>query len=93
MIGNAAHRRTRTGGQSKLKLPGHVLCVLEEHLVEIPQPEEQYIIAVLLLDVKILFQHRGQLIRFLRHFPHLPVNLPCDLAAAAAGRAASGAAA
>ena len=40
VVWHAAHRRPSPGGQRKLQFPGHILRVLKEHLVEIPQPEE-----------------------------------------------------
>ena len=65
--GNAAHRHpllcgfaSVPGGQGQIQLLGRQLCVLVEHLIEIPQPEEQDAVRILFLDLQILLHHGGK---------------------------------
>ena len=69
---NAAHRRALAqaavaAGQRQFQLLRNQLRVVEEHLIEIAQPEEQDRVRILLLDLEILLHHgrkghRGHLI-------------------------------
>ena len=74
MIRYAAHRGALLkaavpAGQGQLKLLRGSQCVVEEHLIEVAETEEQQAVAVLLLHLEILLHHRSKT----RHFiPLLP---------------------
>ncbi len=62
MIRDARHRNgslripTR---ERNIKYLRRFLCIVEEHFIEIPHPEEQEAIGVFVLPMEILLQHRG----------------------------------
>ncbi len=67
VVGDAAHRRplrkaALPAGEGQLQLLGNQKGILEEHLVEIPQPEEENLVPVLLLHLQILPHHGGKFI-------------------------------
>ena len=62
VIGHAAHGRALgqaavLAREGQLQLPGRQLCVVEEHLVEVAQAEEQDGVRILLLHIEILLHH------------------------------------
>ena len=62
MIRDAAHGRpfiqpAAFPGQGQLQFPGHCNCVLEEHLIEIPQPVKQDAAGVFLFRIHIFLHH------------------------------------
>ena len=68
MVGHAAHRHLLLlglapvpGGEGQVQLLGRGEGVLVEHLVKIPQAEEQDGVLVLLLNLQILAHHGGHL--------------------------------
>ena len=74
MIGHTAHGSLLLlglgpvpGSQRQVQLFGRQLGVLVEHFIEVPQPEEQNAVLILLLDGIILPLHGGQF-RCLCHF-------------------------
>ena len=67
VVGHAAHGRLLigglaavAGGERQVELPGGLLRVLVEELVEVPQAEEQQAVAVLALYLVVLRLHRRQ---------------------------------
>ena len=46
-----------TAGEGDAKHPGGRLCILVEHLIEIPQPEEQEAVLMPLFEGLVLLHH------------------------------------
>ena len=68
VVGHAAHGGALLrglvpvpGGESQVQLPGDQLGVLVEHLIKIPQPEEEDGIGIPLLHLQVLAHHGGDL--------------------------------
>ena len=59
VIGHAAHRHPAPLGQGQIQEPGSLHRVLLEHLVEVPQPEEQDAVRMPVLDASVLAHHGG----------------------------------
>jgi len=69
VVGQAAHGHAVALGERQLEQLGRVDGILEEHLVEVPQPEEQQgILREFAPDPAVLRHHRGQC-RFGGHLP------------------------
>ena len=54
------------GGQHQIQLARSGLCVVAEHLVEIPQAEKEDRLLILFLDFQILAHHGGQFSHIIR---------------------------
>ena len=76
MVGYAAHggpflQPAVPPGEGQLQLPGGQDRIVEEHLIEVPQPEKQDVILMLVFDSKVLLHHWGQLCHIQIHFGNL----------------------
>ena len=60
VLGDAGHLGALPGGERDLEQPGPALGVLEEHLVEVAEPEEQEVIGIAPLQLLVLLHHRRQ---------------------------------
>ena len=75
MVGHAAHRAlvevTAAAREGQSELLGSNLCILEEHLVEVPEAKEEQLAGMRLLRAQILLHHRRDVLRVHNEPPRL----------------------